>query len=111
VTSPTSATAVVNTGAGTGSLTISETVTGSATTVATLAAPALAINLPRGNLQSIQTLTLTLTGTNTVWTQETAAGLFVLSGGTGASITAPVISADGTATATLTVGTGTGSLK
>jgi hypothetical protein len=107
IVSGTSATIVVNSGAGTGALTVAETVTGS-TAAITLAVPALAINLARGNLQSIQALTLT--GTNTVWTQEALAGLFTVSGGAGASIAAPTITGDGAATVNLTVGTQAGVL-
>jgi hypothetical protein len=108
VTSPTAATLVVTTGAGTGSLNVSETVTGAAATSVTVAVPSLGIDVGRGNLSSIQTLTLT--GVNTVWSQETAAGLFTVVGGSGASIATPAITANTAGTVQLTVGTLPGSL-
>ena len=70
VTSATAATLVVTTAAGTGSLNISETVTGSASTTIAVGVPSFSIDVVRGNLSSVQTLTLT--GTNTVWSQEAA---------------------------------------
>jgi hypothetical protein len=89
-------------------LSIAETVTGSASAVANVAAPILAISPSLGNPQSTQTLTLT--GTNTVWTQEAASGLFALSGGTSVSLGTPTITADRAGSVTLIVGSGTGTL-
>ena len=107
VTSATAATLVVRTAAGTGSLNISETVTGSASTAIAVAVPSFSIDVVRGNLSSVQTLLLT--GTNTVWSQE-AAGLLSVAGGLGASIGTPAISTDTTGTVQLTVGTLAGPL-
>lgn len=105
IASGTSATLVVTTGAGTGTLTISD---GTSSTTITVAAPALSVSPSSGATNT--TPTVTLTGTNTVWTQETAAGLFSVSGGTGASIGTPTVSTDTSATATLTVGSAGGVL-
>jgi hypothetical protein len=51
-----------------------------------------AISPSSGNLSSIQTLVLT--GGNTVLSQETAAGLFSVAGGTGSSIGTPTITSN-----------------
>jgi len=53
---------------------------------------------------------VTLTGTNTIWNQETASSLFSVSGGTGAGISSVTIASNTTATAVLTTGTATGTL-
>jgi hypothetical protein len=108
VTSATTATLVVTTGSGSGSLAITESVTGSSTGSATVSPAALAMSPPYANLNSIQTVTLT--GTNTLWTKETAAGLFALSGGTAASIGTLTVTSDTTATVAITVGTAAGPL-
>lgn len=102
VSSATAATLVCTTGSGTGTLTIAESVTGTSSSGVSVATPGLTENYPRGNLNSVQTLTLT--GSGTVWTLETAAGLFTVSGGTGASIGTPTIANNTTATVALTVG-------
>ena len=107
VISPTSATVVVTTGAGTGTLTVQETVTGVASSSVSVAAPSFSISPLAGNLNSIQTVTLT--GGNTVWTQESA-GFLTLSGGSGASLGTPVFSSDTAGTVSLTVGTSVGTL-
>ena len=107
VGSATAATLVVATGAGTGSLNISESVTGSASTTTVVGVPSFSIDVVRGNLSSVQTLALT--GTNTVWNQE-AAGLFSVAGGLGANIGTPAISTNTTGTVQLTVGTSAGPL-
>jgi len=107
VTSPTAATLVVTTAAGTGLLNISETVTGSTSTAITVGVPSFNIDVVRGNLSSVQTLSLT--GTNTVWSQE-APGLFSVAGGLGASIGTPAISTNTMGTVQLTVGTLAGPL-
>jgi hypothetical protein len=108
VSSATAATLTCTTGSGTGTLTITESVTGSSSATVTVAAPTLTDNYLRGNLNSVQTLTMT--GTNTIWTLETAAGLFTVSGGTGAGIGTPTVVNNTTASVALTVGTAVGSL-
>jgi hypothetical protein len=107
VTSATAATLVVTTAAGTGSLNISETVTGAASTAIAVGVPSFSIDVVRGNLSSVQTLSLT--GTNTVWSQE-APGLFSVAGGLGAGIGTPAISTNTTGSVQLTVGTLAGPL-
>jgi hypothetical protein len=62
----------------------------------------------RGNLNSTQALALS--GVNTVWSQEVAAGLFSVAGGAGASIGTPAISTSTAGTVLLTVGTVAGTL-
>jgi hypothetical protein len=107
VTGPTVAMLVVTTGAGTGSLNIAESVTGTAGTIVTVGAPSFSIDIIRGNLNSVQSLTLI--GTNTVWSQE-AAGLFSVTGGAGVSIGTPAITSNTAGTVALTVGTLAGPL-
>ncbi len=103
VTSGTAATVVITTDAThTGTLTITESVTGSATGTTTVATATISPSPSSGNTGG--TPTVTFAGTNTVWTQETAAGLFTLSGGTGASIGTPTVTTDTSATATVTCG-------
>jgi hypothetical protein len=108
ISSPTSATLVVTTAASTGTLTVTETVTGSRTGTVAVAAPSISVS-PNSEIAST-TATITLTGVNTVWTQETAAGLFTVSGGAGASIGTPTINSDNSATVTLTAGTAAGTI-
>jgi hypothetical protein len=108
VASATSATIVVTTGAGTGTLAIQESVTGTSASTMTVAAATLSPTPGSGALNSVQTVTLT--GGYTMWTHESAAGLFTLSGGTGASIGTPSVTADGTATVPVTTGTASGTL-
>jgi hypothetical protein len=108
VTSATAATVICTTGAGTGTLTITESVMGTAVSSTTVSVPSFSVNYIRGNLNSVQTLTLT--GSNTVWSQETAAGLFTFYGGTGASIGTPTITTNAAGTVALTVGTAAGPL-
>jgi hypothetical protein len=108
VTSATSATVVITTGTSGGTLLVTESVTGAAVGTSTVAPATLGISPAYGNLNSIQTVTLT--GTNTMWTKETAAGLFALTGGTAASIGTPTITSDTTATVAITVGTAAGML-
>lgn len=103
VTSTTAATVVVTTDAThTGTLTITESVTGSNTATTTVATATLVISPTSGGTGT--TPTLTLTGTNTVWTQETAAGLFTESGGTSDSIGTPTITTNLAGTVVLTTG-------
>jgi hypothetical protein len=106
VTSTTAATLVITTGATAGTLTVTDLDSLTATT--TVAAATLAIS-PTSGLTGA-TPTLTLTGTSTVWGQETAAGLFTVSGGTGASVGTPTVTTDTAGTAVLTVGSGAGTL-
>lgn len=104
--SDTSATLTVTTGAGAGTYKITvDSVDSPSLTVAT---PSLAIIPTSGTTGT--TPSLTLTGTNTLWSGETAAGLFSVSGGTGASIATPSVSNNTSATATLTVGSAANTL-
>ena len=92
----------------TGTLTLTEGVTGSTAATTTVGTPTLALSPTTGFTGS--TPTLTLTGTNTIWLAETAAGLFTESGGTGASIATPTVTTNTAATDVLTVGSATGTL-
>src|ERR1043166_9925 len=56
------------------------------------------------------TPSVTFTGTNPLWAGETAAGLFTLSGGTGASVGTPTVNSNTSATATVTTGSATATL-
>lgn len=108
VTDATHASIVVTTGSTTGILTITEGVTGSAAgsvTVATAALSSSSLNISIGASREIA-----LTGVNTLWTQETPAGLFTVTGGAGASLGTPTILSDTTATVTLTAGSAPGTL-
>jgi lysophospholipase L1-like esterase len=105
LTPPTSATPPAG---ATGTLTLAEGVTGTTTGTAAVAAPALVASPTSGTTGT--TPTLTLTGANTLWTTETAAGLFTVSGGTGASVATPAVTTNTAATAVLTVGTAAGTL-
>jgi len=108
VTSATAATLVVKTGSGTGTLTVSETVTGGSVASLAVVSAGLTIGPNSGNPNSFQNVTLT--GSGTLWSQETAAGLFTVSGGVGASIGTPTITANGAGVVTLTVGSAAGTL-
>jgi hypothetical protein len=105
IASSNSATIVITTGAGTGTLTIDD---GTSTTTVSVATPSVSVS-PSTGIQGV-TQTVTLTGTATVWTQETAAGLFSLSGGSGASIGTPTCSTDTSCTASLVNGSAGGTL-
>jgi hypothetical protein len=107
ISSATSATLVVTTGSGTGTLTVSD---GTNSNTVTVGAAALSLSPNSGLTNGSQTVTAT--GVNAVWTQETASTLFSLSGGTGASLSSVSVSsntsatfslANGSAAATLTV--------
>ena len=65
---------------------------------------------PRRVVARATTPTITATGTNTLWTLETASTLFSVSGGTGASISSISVTSNTAATFTLTVGSATGTL-
>ncbi len=107
VTSTTAATLVITTDAThTGTLTITD---GDAFT-ATLTVSTATLSFTPTSGVTGGTPSLTLTGTHTLWTTETAAGLFTVSGGTGASIGTPTITTDTAGTVTLTVGSATGTL-
>ncbi len=99
VSSTTAATLVITTGGGVGSLTISDGVNSVPITVA---APGFSITL--GVPNTTTSTTVTFTGTNTIWSSETAAGLFSISGSTGASLGTPTVTTNTSATATLTIG-------
>jgi len=105
VTDSTHVSVVVTTSSGAGTLTLSTSGISNTTSVS---ASALTISPSSGNPNSIQTLTLS--GGNTLWTKETAAGLFTVSGGAGASIGTATINSDTSATVALTVGSATGVL-
>jgi lysophospholipase L1-like esterase len=104
--SNTSATLTVHTGAGVGTYTI--TIDSIVSPTLNTGAPSFTISPVTG--QPSTTPTLTLTGTNTVWTQETAAGLFTVTGGSGASIGTPTVTTDTAATVVLTDGSAAGAL-
>lgn len=105
VVNGTSATLTITTGSSAGSLTISD---GASSTVITVATANLSITPNTGAPNT--TPTLTLTGTNTLWSTETSTGLFTVSGGVGSSIATPIITSDTAGTVTLTVGSSTGTL-
>lgn len=92
----------------TGSLTLTEGVTGTVAATTTVGTPILSLSPSSG--APAATPTVTLTGSKTLWSSETAAGLFTLAGGTGASISTPTVTTNTAATATLTVGSATGTL-
>lgn len=101
VASSTSATVVVTTGAGTGTLTVSDTI---ATNTTTVSVPTLSISPTSGAPNTSETVTAT--GTNTVWSQETAGSLFSAAAVTGASIASTSVASNTSATFTLTNSTG-----
>jgi hypothetical protein len=105
-TSSTSETLTISDGSGTGALGITGS-DGSAGS-ATVATALLSVSPASGNIGT--TPTITLTGTNTIWTHETASTLFSVSGGTGDSIASITVISDTSATAVLTVGSATGTL-
>jgi hypothetical protein len=86
----------------TGTLTLTEGVTGTTTGTVGVATPTVSISPTSGNTGT--TPTLAITGANTLWTTETAAGLFTEAGGTGASIGTPTVTTNTAATAVLTTG-------
>jgi hypothetical protein len=100
IASATSATLVITTGSGTGTLMISD---GSVSTTIQVQAATLAITPTAG--ASTGNFGLTLTGTNTVWTQETASTLFSASGVDSPSIAGASIAvqSDTHATGTLAI--------
>ncbi len=87
----------------TGTLTLTEGVTGSTTPTTVIGTPSFTLSVTSGATNGTQAETLT--GTNTIWSSETASGLFTLSGGTGASISnPPTVSTNTSATNTITKG-------
>ncbi len=92
----------------TGTLTITNTTLSLSTTL-TVSTPTLAISPTSGNTST--TPSLTATGANTLWANETAAGLLSESGGTGASIGTPTVTNNTAISAvTLTTGSASGTL-
>ncbi len=91
-----------------GTLTLTEGVTGTVAATTTVGTPSFTRSPTSGLTGS--TPTLTLTGTNTIWSSETAAGLFTVTGGTGASLATPTVTTDTAATDVLTVGSAAGTL-
>ena len=104
--SATAATLKVTTGAGTGTFTI--TVDGVVSGTLTAATASFTISPTNSNIGTAPLVTAT--GTNTVWTLETASTLFSVSGGTGASISSISVTSNTAATFTLTVGSAAGTL-
>ncbi|MBV8312452.1 MAG: hypothetical protein JO344_18875 [Planctomycetaceae bacterium] len=104
--SGTAATLGVTTGSGTGTFTI--TVDGVASPALTVDTASFTISPTSGGTGT--TPTITATGTNTLWSSETAATLFSVSGGTGASISSISVTSNTAATFTLAVGSGSGTL-
>lgn len=108
VSSPTSATIVLSCPSQTtpplgvtGTLTITESVTGATTCSITIATPVLSV-LPGSAGKGTPTLTITTTAA--VWLQDTAAGLFTVTGGSGASFATPTVPTNTAATEVLTTG-------
>lgn len=107
ITDTTHASIVVTTGATTGTLTISD---GTINTTVTVTTAALAISSP-SSLNTSTTTTVNLTGTNTLWSSETASGLFTVSGVSGCSISGtPSVSTDTAASISVVTGATTGTL-
>lgn len=92
----------------TGTLTLTEGVTGIAAATTTVGTPTLSLSSSSGIANG--TVSETLTGTNTLWSSETAASLFTVSGGTGASISSISVSSNTSSTAVLTKGSTSGTL-
>lgn len=100
VNGTTSATIVVSTGAGTGALTVSDGAINKTINVGTEILSASPASATVGSVTAV-----TLTGTNTMWTQEAAGTLFSLSGGLGSVFQSPpTVTSNTTATATLIAG-------
>lgn len=88
-----------------GDLTISD---GTSDDVVEIVTPTLTVT-PL-NVATGTTPTVTLAGVGTIWTLDSAVGLFSVTGGTGASIADPIVTTNNAATAILTVGTSAGTL-
>lgn len=91
----------------TGTLTVTDT-TDSVAANLTITTPTLSTSPTHAAAGS--TPTLTLTGNVQLWADETASGLFTVSGGTGPSFATPTVSNNISATDVLTVGTSAGTL-
>ncbi len=99
ITSTTAATVVVATGSGTGTLTVGDGATLGQVAVATATLSASTQAIPASHATSV-----TMTGQNTVWTQETATSLFAVSGDAGSSIASISVVSNTSATLALTGG-------
>ena len=92
----------------TGTLTLIETGTAGGTTpTISVVTPILAVAPAKGQINGTQPVTLT--GSNTLWSSEKAAGLFTVPGASGSGIGTPTVISNGAAIATVTVGTAIGS--
>jgi hypothetical protein len=107
ITSATAATIVCTTGATTGSGNITDN-TDSATAALTVSTATLAISPTTGAIST--PASLTLTGTHTLWSSETASTLFTASGGTSPSISSITVTSNTAATATLNPGSSAGTI-
>jgi hypothetical protein len=131
---PHSATITISTSGETGTLTIAESETGDHEIDVIIAAEAEGINVgtltitdPLGLEAEVTvdtavisvspvsgllgaTPSLTITGTNTVWTQDAPGTLLSISGGSGAALGTPTVNSDTEIVVTLTGGSGTGTL-
>jgi hypothetical protein len=104
---PTVATITVTTGSTSGTLSITD---GTFTTAVPVADPTLEVR-PAQLTAGSGPVAIGLKGTNTAWYQETTAPLFTVTGGTGASLSAIVVTySNGWATATLDPGSAAGTL-
>ena len=99
IASTTSATLIVSTSSGTGILTISD---GIKSTTITVSTASLAVS--PATVGPSATTSIAVTGTSTVWLQETPSTLFSESGLSGASITSIVVTTNTTATFSFTTG-------
>ena len=92
----------------TGTVTINDTTDGFSTSAIPINTPTLALSPTTGATGT--TPNLTITGTNTLWSSETAAGLFTVTGGTGTSFATPTVGSNTSATDVLTAGSTTATL-
>lgn len=88
---------------------VTETITGSNVGSFYIGVSSFSI-VPTTGPVSLAGATVTLTGINTIWTQEMPSTLFTLTGGTGAVLAVPIIVSDTVATASLTAGSVAGTL-
>jgi hypothetical protein len=107
ITSGTAATIVCTTGATTGSGNITDN-TDSATAALTVSTATLAISPTSGGISTPRSIALT--GTNTLWSSETASTLFTVSGGTSPSISSIAVTSNTAATATFNPGSTIGTI-
>lgn len=93
----------------TGTLTLTEGVTGSTAPTITVGTPTIGLSVTTGATGGTQAETIT--GTHTIWLAETASGLITLTGGTSASISNPPTVATNTSLSnTITKGSAAGAL-